>query len=186
MPKLSDIVRNRADVTVEVLGADGETKIPVTVTYRPRLMTRAFREELQGYMTVLLKAQQAADAATEAGDAAAFEAAQNDPETDKALDGMSKGMLSLIDGWDLEDDVEDEGGVVRTVAVPFPTTSEEIKEFVAPDLFQAVMAAVMGALNPNRTPDEPSTTGSSGTSPTHEALTPSTPNGAASSRKQRV
>ena len=59
MAKLSQIVRNLADIVVEIDGTDDDgnpIKVPVTVTYRPRLMTLAFRDQFGRHLAVLNKA----------------------------------------------------------------------------------------------------------------------------------
>jgi hypothetical protein len=149
MSRLGRIVRNRDEVVVTVPGKDEDgnpIEESVTVTYRPRLATQAFRAEFARHMLVLLRATQAATAAQDGGDADAAVALMDAPEVDKAADEMARLTLSLIDGWDLED--EDEHGTV--VPVPFPRTADEIKAFPAPEAFQLILQGVMGALNPNQ------------------------------------
>lgn len=157
MARLSQIVRNKADVTIEVDGTDDAgvpIKVPVTVTYRPRLVTQAFREEFGRHMLVLVAATKAAEAAQEAGDAVAAVAAMDAPGVDQATDAMAQMTLGLIEGWDLTD----EDGTGKEIPVPFPRTADEVKHFPAPEMFQAVLQGVMAALNPNRTADEASST----------------------------
>jgi hypothetical protein len=161
MSRLGRIVRNRDQVVVNVPGKDADgapIEEPVTVTYRPRLATQAFREEFGRHMLVLVKATQAATAAQEGGDADAAVALMDAPEVDRAADEMARLTLSLIEGWDLED--EDEHG--KLTPVPFPRTADEIKAFPAPEAFQLIMQGVMGAINPNQragaTSSEPSET----------------------------
>lgn len=159
MSKLSAIVKNRAEVTVEIPGADDGPPVPVTVAYRPRMNTLAFRERFAEQLGTLNRLMAAVQAAAGAGDAAEAERLAAAPELEQAADAMTKMTLGLIEGWDLED--EDEDG--KAVAVPFPQTTDDIKAFPAPEMFQQVLKAVMERLNPNRTAGEPSTTDSPAT-----------------------
>lgn len=152
MSKLSAIVRNRDEITVEIPRADGETTEPVVVTWRPRNATMAFREMFGQHFLVLAKLNADAQAAQARGDMEEVTRLAADPANEAASTKMVELAVSLIEGWDLED--EDEAG--KVVAVPFPRTQEAIKAFVAPDMFQAVMQAVMSKLNPNQTAGEPS------------------------------
>lgn len=158
MAKLSQIVRNRAEITVEIPGADeGEdgapVMVPVTVTYKPRLMTPAWRDQFGGHLRVVQKAERTAKEAAERNDTDAAMAAVDDPAVSAAVDQMAAMTLGLLDSWDLEDDVE-EDGKTRTVPVPLPTTAAEVETFPAADMFQTVLRAVMGKLNPNRAAGE--------------------------------
>lgn len=149
MSKLSAIVRNRETVTVEILGADGETRVPITVTYRPRMNTLAFRQQFGEHMQALQRVTRAMEAAQAREDWDELDRLNNDPASEEVANKMTAMTLGLIEGWDLED--EDDKG--KTIAVPFPTNTEEIKTFVAPEMFQDVLKAVMEKLNPNRTAD---------------------------------
>jgi hypothetical protein len=158
--KLSQIIRNRAEIVVEIDGTDDDgkpIKVPVTVTYRPRLMTLAFREQFGRLLEVLNRAQREAEAAAERNESAT--AALNAPEVERAAEQISEMALSLLESWDVED--EDEDG--KPVPLPLPKTAEEMQTFVAPELIRAVMEAVMTALNPNRSAGEPNETASPAT-----------------------
>jgi hypothetical protein len=151
--KLSQIVRNLADIVVEIDGTDDDgnpIKVPVTVTYRPRLMTLAFRDQFGRHLAVLNKAQRDAEAAAERGEDAT--AVLNDPNVDRAAGQISEMTLNILDSWDVED--EDANG--KPVPLPLPKTAEEMQAFVAPEMMRAVMEAVMAALNPNRKAGEQS------------------------------
>lgn len=153
MAKLSQIIRNRADIVVEIDGTDDDgnsIKVPVRVTYRPRLMTLAFRDEFGRHLAVLNKAQRDAEAAAERNEDVA--AVLNAPDVDRAAEAISRMTLGLLEAWDVED--EDASG--KPVPVALPKTAEEMQTFVAPDLMRAVMEAVMAALNPNRKAGEQS------------------------------
>lgn len=157
MAKLSQIVRNRADIVVEIdgTGDDGSPiTVPVRVTYRPRLMTLAFRDEFGRHLAVLNKAQRDAEAAVERGEDQA--AVLNAPDVDRAAEAISQMTLGLLEAWDVDDEIDDGKGGTKIVPVALPKTAEEMQTFVAPEMMRAVMEAVMAALNPNRKAGEQS------------------------------
>lgn len=164
MAKLNQIVRNRADIIVEIDGTDdaGEPmKVPVRVTYLPRLATIEFRGTYAEHMAVLIQAQAAAEAAVSRGEDPT--PIMNNPAADEAAEAISRMTLGLLESWDLEDEADDGNGKVKSVPVPLPKTADEVKTFVAPEMLQAVMQAVMAVLRPNQKADETSVKDSSAT-----------------------
>lgn len=155
MPKLSQVMRNW--VVVEIDSVDGDAnpiKVPVKVKYRRRLMTLDYRDQFAEHMRVLVKAEEEAKAARESGKSEdEITAIAESKSVVKASDEIARMTMALLESWDLED--EDEEG--KPIPLPIPQTTDEVKRFPDPQLFQAVMGAVMAALNPNQEADEKST-----------------------------
>lgn len=150
MSRLSQIVRQKATITVQIDGTDDSgnaIKVPIQVTYLPRRKTLAWQGRFADHLQALQRFEEEAKAATERG-ASQTELADmaEKAKVEEHANAMGAMTLELLDSWDLTD--EDDDG--NTVAVPLPKTTEAVSEFPAPELFESVMREVMAALNPNR------------------------------------
>lgn len=150
MSRLSQIVRPKATITVQIDGTDdngNDIKVPIQVTYLPRRKTLAWQGRFADHLRALQKFEEESKAATERG-ASQTELAEmaEAAKVEEHVNALAAMTLELLDSWDLTD--EDDDG--KVVPVPLPKTTEQVSDFPAPELFEQVMQEVMAALNPNR------------------------------------